>query len=164
MTALDYTYYKSPLGLLKIGATETCISEITFAENQDDLNSEPSSTPILTLAVEQLIEYFNGNRQSFNMPIHQQGTEFQTKVWGELLNINYGKTINYMDLAKRLGNPKSIRAAASTNGKNKICIVVPCHRVIGTNMTLVGYAGGLWRKKWLLEHENKIANGVQTLF
>jgi methylated-DNA-[protein]-cysteine S-methyltransferase len=69
-----------------------------------------------------------------------------------------------MDLAKRLGNPKSIRAAASTNGKNKICIIVPCHRVIGTNMTLVGYAGGLWRKKWLLEHENKIANGVQTLF
>ena len=164
MSELSYTYYKSPIGLLKIGGTNDYINEISFIDNEADIKQEISSTELLTGVVEQLIEYFNGERRSFDMPIHQNGTEFQGKVWGELLNINFGKTINYMDLAKRLGNPKAIRAAASTNGKNKICIVVPCHRVIGTNMSLVGYAGGLWRKKWLLDHENKIANGVQTLF
>ena len=164
MNELSYTYYKSPVGLLKIGGTEQYISEITFIDNEADIEQVTSSTELLTAAVEQLIEYFNGKRRSFDIPIHQNSTEFQGKVWGELLNIDFGKTINYMDLAKRLGKAKAIRAAASTNGKNKICIVVPCHRVIGTNMSLVGYAGGLWRKKWLLSHENKIANGVQTLF
>ena len=159
-----YTYYRSPVGLLKVGGTDQYISEITFIDNEADIEQVVSSNQLLTAAVEQLIEYFNGKRRSFTMPIHQNGTEFQGKVWGELLNIDFGKTINYMDLAKRLGNPKAIRAAASTNGKNKICIVVPCHRVIGTNLGLVGYAGSLWRKKWLLSHENKIANGVQTLF
>jgi methylated-DNA-[protein]-cysteine S-methyltransferase len=164
MNELSFTYYKSPLGLLKIGGTDQYINEITFIDDNADIEQATSPTELLTAAVEQLIEYFNGKRRSFDMPIHQNGTIFQGKVWGELLNINFGKTINYMDLAKRLGNPKSIRAAASTNGKNKICIVVPCHRVIGANMSLVGYAGGLWRKQWILSHENKIANGVQTLF
>lgn len=111
-----------------------------------------------------MIEYFNGKRLSFDIPIYQKGTDFQTKVWSQLLNINFGTTISYMTLAKRLGDPNCIRAAASCNGKNQICIIVPCHRVIGTNQSLVGYAGGLQRKRWLLEHENKIANGVQTLF
>jgi methylated-DNA-[protein]-cysteine S-methyltransferase len=164
METQSYTYYKCPLGLLKIAGTDHYISEISFIDNEDDIVPATAPTALLTQCVEELIEYFNGKRKSFSIPIHQKGTEFQSKVWGELLNINFGKTINYMDLAKRLGNPKAIRAAASTNGKNQVCIVVPCHRVIGTNMTLVGYAGGLWRKKWLLEHENKIANGVQTLF
>jgi methylated-DNA-[protein]-cysteine S-methyltransferase len=164
MDTITYTYYKSPLGLLKIGGTDQYINEITFVESEDDIVEAGTPTALLNQCVEQLIEYFNGKRKAFDLPVYQKGTEFQEKVWSELLNINYGRTINYMDLAKRLGNPKSIRAAASTNGKNHICIIVPCHRVIGTNMTLVGYAGGLWRKKWLLEHENKIANGVQTLF
>jgi methylated-DNA-[protein]-cysteine S-methyltransferase len=116
------------------------------------------------LAIEQMIEYFNGKRRTFELPVYQHGTTFQEKVWSELLNIRFGKTISYMDLAKKLGDPKSIRAAATTNGKNNICIIIPCHRVIGSNNNLVGYSGGLWRKKWLLAHENKIANGVQTLF
>ena len=164
VASLSYTYYKSPLGFLKIGATEHYVNEITFVDNEDDIVPSTQPSDLLNQCVEQLIEYFNGNRRKFELPVHQTGTEFQEKVWGELLNINFGRTINYMDLAKRLGNPKAIRAAASTNGKNQICIVIPCHRVIGTNMTLVGYAGGLWRKKWLLNHENKVANGVQTLF
>ena len=159
-----YTYYKSPVGLLKIGAAENVISEITFIDNQDEIESSAELTPLLQQCVEQLIEYFNGRRRSFELPVYQAGTPFQSRVWSELLNITYGKTISYMDLAKRLGDPKVIRAAASTNGKNNICIIVPCHRVIGSNQSLVGYAGGLWRKKWLLAHENKIANGVQTLF
>ena len=96
--------------------------------------------------------------------MQQDGTIFQQRVWSELLAIPYGKTISYLTLAKRLGDPKAIRAAASTNGKNNIAIIVPCHRVIGSNNDLVGYAGGLWRKRWLLEMETKITYGVQTLF
>lgn len=159
-----FTYYKSPLGLIKIAGTSHYICSILFVDNEDDLTPAAQPNALLNQCVEELIEYFNGVRNSFDIPVHQDGTAFQGRVWSELLNIRFGKTITYMDLAKRIGDPKSIRAAASTNGKNQLCIVVPCHRVIGSNHTLVGYAGGLWRKRWLLEHENKIANGVQTLF
>ena len=114
--------------------------------------------------IEQLIQYFQGQRRVFEFPVFQEGTSFQEKVWNELTSIPYGKTISYLDLARRLGDPKSIRAAASANGRNNVAIVVPCHRVIGSKRDLVGYAGGLWRKKWLLDHETKILYGVQTLF
>ncbi len=164
MNEISYTYYKSPVGLLKIAGTEHYISEISFTDSQDSVATAAAYHPILHQCVEELIEYFNGQRRSFDIPVNQKGTEFQTRVWGELLNINYGKTISYMTLAKKLGDPNCIRAAASSNGKNHLCIIVPCHRVIGSNQSLVGYAGGLWRKRWLLTHENKIANGVQTLF
>ncbi len=164
MSEVYYTYYKSPVGFLKIGGTDQYIHAISFIDNEDDLTGEVKPHPLLHQCIEELIEYFNGNRTSFTIPVHQNGTTFQSKVWSELLNIQFGKTINYMDLAKRMGDPKCIRAAASSNGKNQLCIVVPCHRVIGSNQSLVGYVGGLWRKKWLLAHENKIANGVQTLF
>jgi methylated-DNA-[protein]-cysteine S-methyltransferase len=159
-----FTYYNSPIGLIKIGGTETYINEVTFLDEGSDRVNSFGTHPLLLRCIEELIEYFNGKRLSFDIPVFQKGTEFQTKVWGELLNINYGKTISYMTLAKKLGDRNCIRAAASSNGKNNICIIVPCHRVIGSNQSLVGYAGGLWRKKWLLEHENKVANGVQTLF
>ena len=111
-----------------------------------------------------MIEYFNGNRRVFELPVVQEGTGFQQKVWSELMNIPFGKTISYTELSRRLGDPKVIRAAAAANGKNNVAIIVPCHRVIGANSELVGYAGGLKRKKWLLEHEKKIAHGVLTLF
>lgn len=150
--------------MLKIAGTENYITQVTFADNHDEHIQTSDNTNLLNECIEQLIEYFNGKRLSFDIPVYQKGTDFQTKVWNELLNIDCGKTINYMTLAKRLGNPNCIRAAAASNGKNQICIIVPCHRVIGSNQQLVGYAGGLWRKQWLLEHENKIANGVQTLF
>jgi methylated-DNA-[protein]-cysteine S-methyltransferase len=164
MTETTFTYYKSPIGVLKISGTANYISEVTFLDDADDYVTSGSYHPLLNQCVEELIQYFNGKRLSFDIPVHQQGTEFQSKVWGELINIKYGKTISYMDLAKRLGDPNCIRAAAGSNGKNQICIIVPCHRVIGSNQSLVGYAGGLWRKQWLLNHENKFANGVQTLF
>lgn len=165
MEPIYYTYYQSPVGLLKIGGTDTYISEITFVDNKDQVTyGEPGISDVIHQCTEELIEFFHGARRSFDIPVHQEGTEFQLKVWGELLNISFGKTISYLDLAKRLGDPKVIRAAAATNGKNNIAIVVPCHRVIGSNQSLVGYAGGLWRKKWLLDHEFKIAHGVQTLF
>ncbi len=157
------TYYQSPLGKLQIEATDQYISQVTFADEKvtDD---EISSNTLLTNCTEQLIEYFNGARLVFNLPIMQNGTTFQLRVWNELMNIEFGKTISYMTLARNLGDPKCVRAAAASNGKNHIAIIVPCHRVIGSNQSLVGYAGGLRRKKWLLDHENKIANGVQTLF
>ena len=165
MSELHYTYYDSPIGLLKIGGTEQFIGELTFLDNQDQLTyGVPGVTEVMHECTEQLIEYFHGSRQKFDVPVNQEGTEFQIRVWKELLEIPYGKTISYMDMAKRLGDPKVIRAAAAANGKNPITIIVPCHRVIGSDRSLVGYSGGMWRKKWLLQHEFKIAHGVQTLF
>lgn len=161
------TYYQSPVGMLRISGTEHYISEISFIDNPDELsgNTGQSNLPVMAIqAIEQLIQYFHGIRREFDLPISQEGTEFQQRVWNELTNIPFGKTLSYQDMARRLGDPKVIRAAASANGKNHVSIVVPCHRVIGSNRDLVGYGGGLWRKKWLLEHENKIAHGVQTLF
>jgi len=164
MNETNFTYYKSPIGLIKLAGTENYISELLFVDEQEQILDGASYNALLQQCIEQLIEYFNGKRLQFELPVNQKGTEFQAKVWSELLNIQYGKTISYLTLAKRLGNPNCIRAAASSNGKNNICIIVPCHRVIGANQNLVGYSGGLWRKKWLLALENRIANGVQTLF
>lgn len=121
-------------------------------------------TPLLIQCIEQLIQYFNGQLQRFQLPLNQPGTVFQKEVWNELTQIPFAKTISYLELARRTGDSKATRAVANANGKNNIAIIVPCHRVIGSNGELTGYAGGLWRKKWLLEHEAKIAYGVQTLF
>ena len=119
---------------------------------------------MLINCVEQLIQYFNGQRRIFELPLHQTGTPFQQHVWSLLTQIPFGKTISYLELARKTGDTKATRAVANANGKNNIAIIVPCHRVIGSNKDLVGYAGGLWRKKWLLELEAKMAHGVQTLF
>lgn len=110
----------------------------------------------------QLQEYFEGKRTDFDLKLNPQGTEFQQKVWKSLLEIPYGKTVSYMDQTKKIGDVKAIRAVASANGKNPLWIAVPCHRVIGTNGSLTGYAGEIWRKKWLLEHENPSTQ--QSLF
>jgi methylated-DNA-[protein]-cysteine S-methyltransferase len=161
---MAYTaYYHSPVGVLRISGTEHYISEIHF------LDTVPGEVPVhlnplLQTCQEQLMEYFQGLRRTFDLPVHQPGSDFQQRVWSELIGIPFGRTISYMDLAKRLGDPKAIRAVGATNGKNQVVIVLPCHRVIGSGGDLVGYGGGLWRKRWLLEHENRVANGVQTLF
>lgn len=158
------TYYASPIGNIRITSTDTYITEVHFL-NKEEVLPVPGIMPqVLQQCLEQLIEYFQGQRRKFEVPVHQHGTEFQERVWNELLNIPFGKTISYLTLSKRLGDPKAIRAAASTNGKNNIAIIVPCHRVIGSNNDLVGYAGGVWRKRWLLDMETKITYGVQTLF
>lgn len=161
------TYYQSPIGAIRISGTENYISAMIFEDDPQQPPSQKISSQqlprLMIEAIEQLIQYFQGNRKLFDLPIHQDGTAFQNKVWHELLNIPYGRTISYVELSRRLGDPKVIRAAASANGKNNICIIVPCHRVVGTN-DLGGYGGGVWRKRWLLALENKIANGVQTLF
>ncbi|HEX6432443.1 MAG TPA: methylated-DNA--[protein]-cysteine S-methyltransferase [Niastella sp.] len=160
------TYYQSPVGLLQISGTGQFISEVKFIDEPEKVTATASTAlpPMAIQAVEQLIEYFHGQRRFFELPISQEGTAFQQKVWSELMNIPFGKTISYLELSRRLGDPLVIRAAAAANGRNNVAIIVPCHRVIGSNSQLVGYAGGLPRKKWLLQHENKIAHGVQTLF
>lgn len=159
------TYYQSPIGLIKIAGMAQYISEINFIDEESQLIPESKNLPPLAInCIEQLIEYFQGVRRNFEFPINQPGSAFQQKVWYELLNIQFGKTISYLELSRRLGDIKAIRAAAAANGRNQLAIIVPCHRVIGSKNDLVGYAGGLWRKKWLLELEMRVAHGVQMLF
>ena len=156
---METCFINSPLGITKIVGDENGIAEISILSE-----GEVSKTIPLELqeAVSQLGDYFDGKRQNFNFKLNPKGTDFQQKVWQELLHIPFGKTISYLDLSKKLGDVKAIRAVASANGKNPLWIVVPCHRVIGTDGSLTGYAGGLWRKKWLLEHENPTTQ--QSLF
>ena len=142
----------SPLGFTKIVGDDDGIVSITV------LNSEEKITDIIPLELEdcvfQLQEYFDGKRKAFDIKLNPEGTDFQKKVWNELLEIPFGKTIAYLELSKKLGDIKAIRAVANANGKNPIWIIIPCHRVIGSDGSLTGYAGGLSRKQWLLEHES----------
>jgi methylated-DNA-[protein]-cysteine S-methyltransferase len=152
-------YIESPLGITTIIGDEEGVSVISVTQEGEVSAEIPE---ILQEAVRQLQEYFEGKRTDFTFILNPKGTEFQQKVWKSLLEIPYGKTVSYMDQTKKLGDVKAIRAVASANGKNPLWIVVPCHRVIGTNGSLTGYAGGIWRKKWLLEHENPTRQ--QSLF
>jgi methylated-DNA-[protein]-cysteine S-methyltransferase len=156
---METCFINLPLGITKIEGDENGITIISILS--EGIVSKKISKN-LQEAVIQLKDYFDGKRTDFTFKLNPKGTEFQQKVWQELTNIPFGKTISYLDLAKKLGDPKVIRAAASANGKNPLWIVVPCHRVIGTDGSLTGYAGGLWRKKWLLEHENP--SNQQSLF
>jgi methylated-DNA-[protein]-cysteine S-methyltransferase len=156
---METIFIKTPLGVAKIVGGTNGIAEISVSDEGEVSVTIPS---VLQEAVIQLNDYFDRKRSTFDFKINPQGTDFQQKVWQELLNIPFGKTMSYHDLSKKLGDVKAIRAVASANGKNPLWIVVPCHRVIGSNGSLTGYAGGLWRKKWLLEHESP--NQQQSLF
>lgn len=148
---MEIVFIPSPLGITKIQGDTTGITAISVLSEGEVSNTIPES---LQEAVLQLQEYFEGKRTEFTFPLNPKGTDFQQKVWKALLKIPYGKTTSYLELSKKLGDVKAIRAVASANGKNPLWIVVPCHRLIGSDGSLTGYAGGLWRKKWLLEHEN----------
>ncbi|WP_269226806.1 methylated-DNA--[protein]-cysteine S-methyltransferase [Flavobacterium eburneipallidum] len=156
---METAYLKTPLGVAKIMGDEKGIAVISIADEGEISSIIPV---ILEEAVNQLNDYFDGKRIDFTFQLNPSGTEFQQKVWKGLLEIPFGKTMSYLELSKKLGDVKAIRAVASANGKNPLWIVVPCHRVIGTDGSLTGYAGGLWRKKWLLEHENPTTQ--QSLF
>ena len=148
---METAHIKTPLGIAKIIGDENGISVISIL---DEGEVSPNIPIVLQEAITQLNEYFEENRIIFTFKMNPSGTEFQQKVWKGLLEIPFGKTMSYLELSKRLGDVKAIRAVASANGKNPLWIVVPCHRVIGSDGSLTGYAGALWRKKWLLEHEN----------
>lgn len=152
-------YYRSPIGTIRIETTDAGIKGLYF---ENETPSQPTSQQIdmESHITQQLDEYFSRKRTMFDLELDLQGTDFQKKVWMELLKIPYGKTISYKELSLRLGNLKAIRAAGAANGANPVSIIVPCHRVIGSDGSLTGYAGGLWRKKWLLELES----GSKELF
>ncbi|WP_066499497.1 methylated-DNA--[protein]-cysteine S-methyltransferase [Abyssisolibacter fermentans] len=147
-----YGYYRSVIGLIEIICTENEVISVIFV---DSPNYETKENKIVKEVINQLDEYFNGKRKIFNLPLKVDGTKFQNETWYELLKIPYGTTITYKDMAIALGNPKASRAVGNANGKNKIWIIIPCHRVIGAKGKLTGYAGGIERKKWLIEHEIK---------
>lgn len=157
---MEHCIIKSPLGYTKIIGDEEGIAEVTI------LNSEEKETDIIPIELEdcviQLQEYFKGTRSEFNLNLNPQGTTFQNRVWNQLQQIPFGKTISYLELSRQLGDIKAIRAVANANAKNPIWIMIPCHRVIGSDGSLTGYAGGLYRKQWLLEHESPYKQ--QSLF
>ena len=145
-------YYKTPIGTARIVGDDDGISAITVIDGEQ--KSSKKIPACLQDCVQQLEEYFDKKRTTFNLKLNAQGTDFQKNVWNHLQQISYGETRSYLEQSKILGDVKAIRAVASANGKNPLWIVVPCHRIVGSNGSLTGYAGGLWRKRWLLEHEN----------
>jgi methylated-DNA-[protein]-cysteine S-methyltransferase len=164
-------FYNSPIGILELRSNANALTAILFVNSwkgkkiaEEEIAFLPPTSSILKKCAQQLNEYFAGTRKAFDIKFDLNGTPFQQQVWEELTNIPYGQTISYLTLSKRIGNVKAIRAVGTANGNNSISIIIPCHRVIGSNGDLIGYGGDLWRKKWLLEHEGKHQNGVQTLF
>ena len=156
---IETAYIKTPLGIAKL---EGDINGLSVISVFDDGKITEVIPEVLEDAVYQLQEYFRGERTTFSVELNPEGTDFQKKVWNALLQIPFGKTCSYLQLSKVLGDPKAIRAVAAANGKNPLWIMVPCHRVIGSDGSLTGYAGGLHRKKWLLEHESPVTQ--TTLF
>lgn len=145
-------YYSSPIGTIEIKGTLGGIISLYFVEQ----NIVSSNIPdCLKECIQQLDEYFRGVRKEFTVKLIIEGTEFRKKVWYKLLDIPYGETYSYMDIANAIGNKKAVRAVGGANHNNKISIIIPCHRVIGASGSLTGYGGGLWRKEWLLNHEHK---------
>jgi len=153
---MEFSIIKTPIGYAKLSGDENGITSFTLVKEEKEETKIPK---VLEEAQSQLKDYFEGHRKEFQLQFNPRGTDFQKKVWEELLNIPFGKTISYLELSKRLQNPKAIRAIAAANGKNPLWIFIPCHRVIGSNGDLVGYAGGLSIKKWLLEHESPSKQG-----
>ena len=148
---MHVTHFSSPIGTLEIKEERGYIMWISL------LNAEPrhsDSNPVLDECVRQLDEYFNKGRREFDLPLAPGGTPFQQKVWEQLQTVSYGHTASYLDIAKKLGDTNATRAVGLANGKNPIAVIIPCHRIVGTDGSLTGYAGGLKRKKWLLEHES----------
>jgi methylated-DNA-[protein]-cysteine S-methyltransferase len=148
--------------ILQIITDQHAVKVVSFVESLP-VNSD-FQPHIIEETQQQLTEYFEGTRREFDLALQPEGTDFQKKVWNQLLQIDFGKTLSYAQMAQQLGDTKVIRAAASANGKNPIAVIIPCHRVIGIGGALTGYAGGLSRKKFLLDHENRIANGILEIF
>ena len=168
--SLSITHYDSPIGAIEIRATDTAVSRLEFIgelptdsaiRNTPYAASKPlGAHPLLEEARRQLDAYFSGALQRFDLPLALDGTPFQRQVWQQLLSVGYGETASYQAIADAIGNPKAVRAVGAANGRNPVAIIVPCHRIIGSNRAgsgarpkLTGYGGGLWRKEWLLRHE-----------
>jgi methylated-DNA-[protein]-cysteine S-methyltransferase len=148
--ALYYAYYASPIGLIEIGGTAEKILSLYFV---DERRPDAELHTTVEEAARQVGEYFAGARREFELNLAFHGTAFQERVWRQLLAVPYGRVASYQDIANAIGQPRAVRAVGAANGQNPISILVPCHRIIGSDGRLVGYGGGLWRKEWLLRHE-----------
>ena len=152
----QYRYFKSPIGTIELIANNQALLTVHFVDDSIHEIRRNDNSPILEQAYNQLSEYFSSQRVRFDVPIDlSSGTDFQQKVWKVVADIPLGKTITYTKLAQKLGSEKLVRAVGTANGKNPYLLIIPCHRIIGSGNKLIGYAGGLWRKQWLLEHEIK---------
>lgn len=154
-----FHFYKSPLGLLRLKSDDYGLKSVSFVDAEQDI-SDGSVSEILRMTIIQLNEYFEGKRFQFNLNLDPEGTVFQQQVWNLVQMVEYGKTKNYGDIAKELGSARFSRAVGMANGKNPLPIIIPCHRIIGINGKLVGYSGGMERKKWLLLHEQRFLGRV----
>ena len=168
--SLTTAIINSPIGELIAGADDRGIHFLEFHKSEKSaidsgklFSTEEKSNKHLEKLKKQLEEYFSGKRKSFELKLSPDGTEFQKKVWDELLKVQFGKTRTYKEQSLALNNLKAIRAVASANGANPIAIIIPCHRIIGSDGSLTGYAGGMWRKKWLLEFEQSHSSGEKQL-
>lgn len=152
-------YYQSDIGLIEIISSQEAIKAIHFidADAQARSINQNIGPKILHLCQTQLDDYFKGSRERFDLTLEPDGTPFQKAIWQQLLDIPFGQTASYLDIARLAGNAKAVRAVGAANGQNPISIIIPCHRVIGSNGKLTGYGGGLWRKAWLLKHEGVLS-------
>ena len=153
------SYFQTPIGILEVLASKEAILSILFVDHM----GESFPNKVTKKAQQQLEEYFQGTRREFDLPLDAGGTKFQQSVWHKLTKIEYGTNCSYRDIANAIDNPKAVRAVGSANGKNPMTIVVPCHRVIGTNGSLTGYAFGVDKKAWLLKHENENYHSLLTV-
>jgi methylated-DNA-[protein]-cysteine S-methyltransferase len=159
MKEMYFGYYQSPIGLIEIAWSSGAVRSIDFVEKYRD---DYASNGMAQGVVRQIEGYFNGTRTEFDVALDPQGTDFQKAVWRQLLRIPFGRTASYGDIARAIGKPKAVRAVGGANARNPISLVVPCHRIIGSDGSLTGYGGGLWRKEWLLKHEGGTWEGVRN--
>ncbi|MEY9974373.1 methylated-DNA-[protein]-cysteine S-methyltransferase [Lysinibacillus sp. RC46] len=154
--------FNSPIGIIEIVGSDTEVYSIMFSEHDQIVNVPQKDTPqVIIDCQQQLHEYFIGKRHEFTFSYTFEGTSFQKEVWTALTSVAYGETATYKKTAASIGNEQAVRAVGSANGKNHLSIVIPCHRIIGSNGTLTGYAGGMWRKEWLLQHEKWNSKGIK---
>lgn len=144
-----YDFFESPIGRIKVTANESFVTKVEFV----NITIGSRSSSLIEKTKKELLLYFNGRLRSFSVPILLEGSDFQKEVWEQLRQIKFGELVSYKDIAERINNPKASRSVGNANNKNKISIIVPCHRIIGSDGGLKGYAAGLWRKKWLIQHE-----------
>ncbi len=153
MTEIFLGHFESPIGLIAVGATSEAVTSLHFVEQH---RRGPASNQIADEVIAQISEYFLGTRRGFDLPVVLKGTAFQRLVWQQLLSVPFGKTASYQQIAHAIGKPGAVRAVGGACGRNPISIIVPCHRVVGSDGNLTGYGAGLWRKKWLLTHEGSL--------
>lgn len=154
MIELQELYTESPIGAIRMTATPKGLASLSFVDKAKQ-SSPKVDIPLRTAAL-QIEEYFNKKRRKFDIPLDLHGSEFQTDVWKYLMEVPYGRVATYLDIALRFGDRHKVRAVGTANSKNPIAIIVPCHRIVGSDGSLSGYAGGVWRKEWLLLHEKAI--------